>query len=271
MPQIAQYLQAPFDFTDNTLPVFNPNDPWIDNGTEFLFDGGRLKSWPSQAAPANGATIVNLVEGKPNAEVVKTASNIGFRENGFDFLGVGSNQIFTGAVDDFRLPTMGNPDFLAIVWVKRETGFSTGNFQNILGRNAANTVPDVNEWRITTGSAGVGSAQNVIGNSPAQSYGLAISDALIAPLLNTTMQLGVSVEGTVLTVFLNGQPRGTSAFLKPYNTVSGQRLISGNGIGGSPLKAILKRWGFTKLNQGKTAAQRVLEDWNANQARLNTI
>jgi hypothetical protein len=272
MSRIAQYLQAPFEFTDNTLPVFNPNDPFVDSSSLFLYDGGYLQSWPSQAAPANGATITNLVPEGANAEVLKTANNIGFREGGFDFLGVAGNAIYTGPANAFRLADIDNPDCSGFAWIKRESGFSTGDYQAILGRNSANATAANNEWKIGTGPGGVGiliSVTSVIGGTPT-GVTLLIPDSVLAPLLNTTILIAFAVENGKLKAYLNGVFYSEVAFTKPFHNTSGQRIISGNGNGGQPFKGILKRWGFTKLS-GVTFAKKMAEEWENNRVRLNKV
>lgn len=271
MPQFAQYIKAPANFIGSSAPYFNPNDAWIDDYTEFLFDARRSACWPSQAAPVHNDIVNNLVTGKANMICRVSGGGMLFREGGFDLTGVATNDILTLNTTDFQLYSLGNPDFVSFVWVKRETGFSTTNYQNIIGRGS-NTAAGNSEYQIAMGIGGVVTVTSA-SNGSVVTYANSASSGVISALLNTTIQLAVAVEGGRVKNYLNGVLIATSSvdFVKPFNNLTGQALRLGSGVGGPQFKGIIKRWGMTRLGNGKTAAERVAEDWEANHVGLNVV
>ena len=269
MPQFGQYLKAPANFVGSSAPVFNPNDTWIDDGTQFLFDFDRVACWPTQASPATGNTTANnLVTGNPNATIAKNDSGTVFREKGIFLPGVSGNSIQIGSSTDFELVTLGNPDVLYIIWIKRETGFSTGSYQNFLGRGT-NTVAANLEFQVGTISGGVGiSGSFSNGTIVSQATGTTMNNTFNA-LLDTTAQIALAFEGGIAKIFINGvlSVGFPVTMSKPFNDIN-LPIFIGAGLGGSVLKALIKRFGMTKLGYGKTAAERVLDDWNTNHTRL---
>lgn len=265
MPQISQVLRAAVEVTDTTLPMFFANDSWIDEGTEFLFDFRRASCWPAQTDPAVGSTqLLNMVPNKAHGTITKTATNVTFREGGFAFAGVAGNFIQIGAIADFKLINLGNPDVLYILWLKRETGFITGS-QTFLGRGIS-TAAAFSEFRIGSDANGTSlssSFSNGTTNAPAFA-----SAAAVDALLNTTMQVGLAFEGGVPKLFVNGNLIQTGpALTKPFGDVNAP-IYSMQGNGGVAAKALVKRIAMTRLNQGKTAAERLLQDWNNNHTAL---
>ena len=272
MPEIAQIgiisrLQG--EATDDSLPRYYPADGWLDRDTLFLFDAGKTASWPSQADPANGASVINLVEGGSVSTVLKTGANITFRENGFSLPGLGNNFIRAATATQYELAEMGNPDVLYIIWIKRETGYSTASYQCVIGRGS-NTVAGNYEFYINLGPAGdqPGFAFSTSSLNVSRVLTGAPLTSFQGALLNTTVQLAVAQEGGRTKAFLNGVLAAETdvLFTKPYNNINSDMYI-GNGVGGNAGKFLVKRWGMTKLTT-KTAAERVLQDYTMNVARM---
>lgn len=270
MPEIAQYLKTSVEITDASLPIFNPNDGWIDNGTQFLFDFRRTTCWPSQADPAVGTTpILNLVTGAPNASIVVPVSGATFRENGIYFNGA-NNVMNVGSATDFELDTLGNPDVLYIIWIKRETGFSSAGYQNFMGRGA-NTVAANMEFQMGGAASGLGLNESFSNGAVSASCAGGVAGTLFNSLLDTTVQVCLAFESGYCKSFINGVAQLTpSVMSKPFNNIN-RAIEVGYGVGGPSLKAIIKRLGMTKLGYGKTAAERVLDDWNSNHVALNVV
>ncbi|WP_439555057.1 hypothetical protein [Dyadobacter sp.] len=261
-----------FNDPNGTMRRFYPNDDWIDQHTEFLFDFGKVACWPTQATPQQSDVIRNLVTGKPNFLVNRTTvSDIAFREGGIFLPGQTSNYLTATNAADFRLnATLENPDFVIIYWIKRETGFTTNNYQAFLSRGSSSATADQYEIIMRTGTGGLGFEARISNGVTGSSRSLA--GDVVDTYLNKTAQLAMAVENGNLITFFNGVEVARTAFAKPYNAaIPGEgKMWIGAGAGGASLKALVKRFGLTKLIPGgKSAAQRVLDDFNWNKARLN--
>lgn len=99
-------INLPDTLTDTSLPTLQ-RDQLLDGaggGVRFLFDLAFPFSWPTQAAPADGDTIVDVVE-LANGVFVKDASEtIAYNGRGFDFSTMTSTSN-TVENDHVRMPT----------------------------------------------------------------------------------------------------------------------------------------------------------------------
>lgn len=82
-------IQVPGTISDTTLPMPGVADPLLvgaGGGVKTLFDLAALSSWPSQVAPANGSSIIDLSgSGVGNLSMVVNGTAPTFVGGGFDF------------------------------------------------------------------------------------------------------------------------------------------------------------------------------------------
>lgn len=79
----ALVLKVPGISTNPNLP--NYKDPTIVDGVKFLFDLASQLSWPSLAAPANGAAVKDIAGGADGSVALVAGQAITYAGGGFDF------------------------------------------------------------------------------------------------------------------------------------------------------------------------------------------
>lgn len=196
---VTQFLKLGVSVTDTTLPIFNPNDPLLVNGSKWLFDFARVACWPSQANPADNASINNLVAGAPSA-VVRTANGISFTNGGFAFPGQTNNFLNLGSSYSFAGVT--NPSFVVLLWMKTDSSL-TNSYQPIIGRGSSTNIGNAQQvqYNIDSGVAG-GKRPRATASSTGSSIPVAIVTQDIAQ--DTTVnQIALVVEGTAVRIYLN--------------------------------------------------------------------
>lgn len=123
-------------FTDKTLPVL-VRDALISSGTRFLYDFSNPYSWESQANPADGSKVSNLVSGGAQGTVyVGSGQTIEFVGGGFRF----DKELLEGVVipDSAGMLAASNAGFIYTVWVKHLAQTANNN-QALIAGNAYGT------------------------------------------------------------------------------------------------------------------------------------
>lgn len=163
-------------FTDATLPKLY-RDKSIGAGTLLAYDATNLYSWPSQAAPVAGSSLVDLSYN--NNPAICATNNFGF-SNGFTK---------TTATAYFTLPSVAKPaasaaGFVFILWFKYGTQPTTG-YNGVAGwmdSNALNTYAIVINNDVSNGvlvyNGGNGGIASHGGNTAGTIYQIAIAAKL---------------------------------------------------------------------------------------------
>lgn len=263
---LTQVLKTEVEVTDLTLPIFNPDDEWKTPSTLMLYDFRRIKCYPSQlATPPNLTPIVNLVTGSPSGTLNVATSGFAFAAGVLKLTGVNNNYINYGA--GYDLPAMGSPDFLITLWIRIHADRSTINTQSLIHKGATTATAAGYTFAATYDGA-----LNAIRFTLSNGTTTLSSAAVPYTEIDVWTKFGFAFETGKLKIFKNGELGGESAttITKPYNTHANNMKSFGQDAW-NQFKGDVARIGFTKLDEGKTAAQRVADDWNANRVSIQAL
>ena len=250
------------NFTDATLPKLY-RDKIMNAGSKFLFD--FLSPYCNANADgniANGAAFTNLVDGAPGATVTTAGSAIQSLAGkaGLFLDGVsGVNQINLG--NSYSLHAT-NPSFLVILWIKiPAVGFEATDYNHIL--KLGDSTNDC-QFFFDAGLGGVrprvtvghGAGSNALTHSVASGFGQG------APL-----QLALEWSPGTLKGYANGVQfasiTGQAGLNTLRDTSASSILMSGDFKG-----TVYRAYQENLTVSGKTGAEQVLADYNANVGRF---
>ena len=263
----SQVLKTDVEVTDLSLPIFNPNDGWLTPSTLMLYDFRRPKCYPSQlATPPNGTPAINLVATSGNATLVTSASGMSFTPGKITMTGAANNTINYGANAAYDLVAAGSPDFVALIWFRIHADRSVSNSQGLFQKGT--TAANVASFTFHAAYNGTSNTVNfAVSNGTNQ-----ISISTPFNELDTWVQIGFAFEGGKVKIFKNGVLAAESAtsLTKPLNT-SSSPLKSFGTDAWLQFKGDVSRVGLTKLDEGKTALERIADDWSANRLAIQAI
>lgn len=152
----------------------------IDNGMKFAFDLGWNWSWPTLAAPVNGAVVHDMAE-VGDGSVDYTTTGVTYAGGGWDFTGIGGDYCALKAPACLGSIWSGPQYFMVAAWVKLPSSAnwnSTGTIKSLF----AASVSQYNLGTDLLTLAEVATGKTI--NARRQTNGATTADLTVAPDAN---------------------------------------------------------------------------------------
>ncbi len=187
--------------TDTALSKLERDLAIYDGATEFLYDLGKVFSWPSAAAPSNGAAVKDLTARVADGTVVTSSTGPTFAGAGFDFAGVtasASHMVKTPTTVMTAIQAATNQYWAAVHYYKLPvSGDWPAGQANIAAFSSNSAIPSPGLFMLTMH---VNGANKILvayfGRSGGSFTGLETAIGAITPFLGTVTQVMVWRDAT---------------------------------------------------------------------------